>query len=125
MVRQLTNKVSPDVICESTFTYELPADYGDMLNGLDSIDETLHQSVFESIQRHLIKKFGDSLFFGLDLIPPYEEHEDWRKSLPRNDLGSAGRAPLDVSPLVVTTYDDLKKLWKNLQNPLTNCRYNV
>jgi len=91
MVRQLTNKVSPDVICESTFTYELPADYGDMLNGLDSIDEELHQSIFESIQQHLFKKFGKSLFFGLDLIPPYEEHEDWRKSLPYNDLGRAGR----------------------------------
>jgi hypothetical protein len=76
MVRRLTNKVSPDVICESTFTYELPADYGDMLNGIDHIDEELHQSVFESIQQHLFKKFGDSLFFGLDLVPPYEDHKD-------------------------------------------------
>lgn len=72
MVRQLTNKVSPDIICESTFTYELPADYSDMLDSIDHIDEVLHQSVFESIQRHLIKKFGDSLFFGLDLIAPTE-----------------------------------------------------
>jgi len=73
MVRQLTNKVSPDVICESTFTYELPADYSDMLDNIDHIDEALHQSVFESIHRHLIKKFGDSLFFGLDLIAPAEK----------------------------------------------------
>ena len=35
---------------------------------------------------------------------------DKRKSLPRNDLGSAGRAPRAVSPLVVTTYDDSGKL---------------
>ena len=76
MVRRLTNKVSPDVICESTFTYELPADYGDMLNGIDHIDEELHQSIYESIHQHLFKKFGDSLFFGLDLVPPYEDHKD-------------------------------------------------
>jgi hypothetical protein len=76
MVRRLTNKVSPDVICESTFTYELPADYGDMLNGIDHIDEELHHSLFDSIQQHLFKKFGDSLFFGLDLVPPYEDHKD-------------------------------------------------
>jgi hypothetical protein len=70
MVRRLTNKVSPDVICESTFTYELPADYGDMLNGIDHIDEELHHSLFDSIQQHLFKKFGDSLFFGQELIEP-------------------------------------------------------
>ena len=70
MVRRLTNKVSPDVICESTFTYELPADLCDMLNGIDHIDEELHQSVFELVQRHLIRMFGDSLFFALELIEP-------------------------------------------------------
>jgi hypothetical protein len=70
MVRQLTNKVSPDVICESTFTYELPADYGDMLNGIDEVDEVYQDSIFSGIQRHLIKKFGDSKFFGLELIEP-------------------------------------------------------
>ena len=30
--------------------------------------------------------------------------------MPRNDLGSAGRAPRAASPLVVTTYDDSGKL---------------
>jgi len=70
MVRRLTDKVSPDVICESTFTYELPADYGDMLNGIDEVDEVYQDSIFNGIQRHLIKKFGDSLFFGLELIEP-------------------------------------------------------
>jgi len=54
----------------------LPADYGDMLNGIDHIDEELHHSLFDSIQQHLFKKFGDSLFFGLDLVPPYEDHKD-------------------------------------------------
>ncbi len=70
MVRKLTNKVSPDVICESTFTYELPADYGDMLNGLDTIDEELHRSIFRTISAHLERKFGGALFFGCELIEP-------------------------------------------------------
>jgi len=48
----------------------LPADYGDMLNGIDHIDEELHHSLFDSIQQHLFKKFGDSLFFGQELIEP-------------------------------------------------------
>lgn len=70
MVRLLTDKVSPDVICESTFTYELPAEWSVILNGIDHIDEELHQSIYESIQQHLFKKFGDSLFFGQELIEP-------------------------------------------------------
>ena len=68
MVRKLTNKVSPDVICESSFEYELPADYGDMLSGWDHIDDEYKDSVFAGIQQHLQKKFAADGFFGLDLI---------------------------------------------------------
>jgi hypothetical protein len=74
MVRKLTNKVSPDVICESTFTYELPADYSDMLNGLDSIGDEYMDSVLAGVSQHLFKKFGKSLFFATELIEPdYQE----------------------------------------------------
>jgi hypothetical protein len=73
MVRQLTNKVSPDVICESSFEYELPADWGDMLNGLEQIDSAYHDSVFAGIQKHLQKKFAADGFFGLELICPEEK----------------------------------------------------
>ena len=31
---------------------------------------------------------------------------DRRKSLPHNDLGALGAAPIDVSPYTATTYDD-------------------
>lgn len=70
MVRQLTNKVSPDVICESSFEYELPADWGDMLNGLDQVDEEYQQSILMGIHTHLQKKFADAGFYGMDLIAP-------------------------------------------------------
>ena len=64
MVRQLTNKVSPDVICESSFEYELPADWGDMLNGFDHIDEEYRQSILSSIHLHLQKSL-----LNLDFLP--------------------------------------------------------
>jgi len=68
MVRKLTNKVSPDVICESSFQYTLPADWGDMLNGLEQIDSAYHDSVFEGIQKHLQKKFAADGFFCFGLM---------------------------------------------------------
>lgn len=70
MVRQLTNKVSPDVMCESSFEYELPADWGDMLNGFDHIDEEYRQSILSGIHLHLQKKFAESGFFAQELISP-------------------------------------------------------
>ena len=70
MVRQLTNKVSPDVICESSFDYELPADYSSMLESFDHVDDEYKGSVLEGVNRHLIKKFAESGFFAKELISP-------------------------------------------------------
>ena len=70
MIRQLTNKVSPDVICESSFEYELPADYSSMLESFDHVDDVYKGSVLEGVNRHLIKKFGNSGFFAKELISP-------------------------------------------------------
>ena len=70
MVRQLTNKVSPDVICESSFDYELPRDYSSMLESFEHIDEEYRGSILEGVNRHLIKKFADSGFFAKELISP-------------------------------------------------------
>ena len=70
MVRQLTNKVSPDVICESSFDYELPADYSSMLESFDHVDDVYKGSVLEGVNRHLIKKFGNSGFYPQELISP-------------------------------------------------------
>ena len=70
MVRLLTDKVSPDVICESSFDYELPADYSSMLESFEHIDDEYRGSVLEGVNRHLIKKFADSGFFAKELISP-------------------------------------------------------
>ena len=70
MVRQLTDKVSPDVIVESSFDYELPRDYSSMLESFDHIDDEYKGSVLEGVNRHLIKKFADSGFFARDIISP-------------------------------------------------------
>ena len=70
MIRQLTNKVSPDVICESSFEYELPADYSSMLESFDHVDDVYKGSVLEGVNRHLIKKFGNSGFYPQELISP-------------------------------------------------------
>ena len=70
MVRLLTNKVSPDVICESSFDYELPADYSSMLESFEHIDDEYRGSILEGVNRHLIKKFADSGFFAKELISP-------------------------------------------------------
>ena len=70
MVRQLTDKVSPDVNVESSFDYELPRDYSSMLESFDHIDDEYKGSVLEGVNRHLIKKFADSGFFARDIISP-------------------------------------------------------
>jgi len=43
------------------------------------------------------------------------EYPFWRNPLPYKDLGRAGRAAADVTPLIPTTYDDSKKLPEKLQ----------
>ena len=63
MIRQLTNKQTPDVIAESKIYYTLPADYQDMLNGQDLIDDEYRQSIFAAINKHLQKKFAKDGFF--------------------------------------------------------------
>ena len=70
MERWLTDGNSPDVTVVSSFEYELPADWGDMLNGFDHIDEEYRASVLEGIHKHLVKKFADSGFFAQELISP-------------------------------------------------------
>ena len=70
MIRQLTNKVSPVVICVSSLDYELPRDYSSMLDSFDHIDDEYKGSILEGVNRHLIKKFADSGFFAKELISP-------------------------------------------------------
>ena len=70
MVRRLTDKVSPDVIVESVVEYELPADYSNMLESFESIDDPHKQSVLAGIHKHLQKEFGNCHFYPEELICP-------------------------------------------------------
>ena len=70
MERWLTDGKSPEIMVKSSFEYELPADWGDMLNGFDHIDEEYRASVLEGIHKHLVKKFGNSGFYPQELISP-------------------------------------------------------
>ena len=70
MVRQLTDKVSPDVIVESSFDYELPRDWSEMLENIDMVDEAYRDSVFTGVMQHCWNEFGKAGFFPGDLIAP-------------------------------------------------------
>lgn len=70
MVRRLTDKVSPDVIVESSFEYDLPREYGNMLDSWDDLDDEYKPSVVEDINQYLTDEFAASGFFPLELICP-------------------------------------------------------
>jgi len=70
MVRWLTDGISPDVIVESSFEYELPRDWSDMLDNIDMVDETYRDSIFMGVHQHCQNEHAGSGFFVHDLIPP-------------------------------------------------------
>lgn len=70
MERWLTDGKSPEIKIKSSFDYELPADWGDMLNGIDEVDEEYQQSIIHGIHTHLQKKFASSGFYAQELISP-------------------------------------------------------
>lgn len=70
MVRRLTNKVSPDVIVESCFEYELPRDWSEMLENIEMVDEAYRDSIFAGIMQHCVNEHGTSGFYPQDLIAP-------------------------------------------------------
>jgi len=70
MVRKLTDRVSPDVIVESAFDYELPADWSDILDNLEMVDEAYRDSIFMGIHKHCVNEFGQAGFFPDNLISP-------------------------------------------------------
>ena len=75
MVRRLTDKVSPDVIVQSSFEYELPAFYSDMLDHITDLTEESGAAVYVGIQKHREKKFAKDGFFGEELLYPQGETE--------------------------------------------------
>ena len=73
MGRKLTDRVSPDVIVESSFEYALPDDWSEMLENMDSIDEAYLDSVFAGIHQHCTEEHGESGFYAQGLIGPKEQ----------------------------------------------------
>ena len=57
---------------ESSFIYKIPADYSDLLNNLDQIDEAYKQSVMMGLSSHILKKFESAGFLPQDIKPPGE-----------------------------------------------------
>jgi len=70
MVRDLTDKVSPDVIVQSSFDYELPRDWCDMLDNIDMVDEAYRNSIFVGVKQHCANEHAASGFYPQELIPP-------------------------------------------------------
>lgn len=70
MVRKLTDRVSPDVIVESAFEYELPRDWSDMLENINMVDEAYRDSVFMGVRQHCVNEHAESGFMVQELIPP-------------------------------------------------------
>ena len=73
MVRMLTDGQSPDVIVESSFEYELPRDWSEMLENIDMIDEAYRDSVLVGIHQHCINEHAKSGFYPQGLISPKED----------------------------------------------------
>ena len=70
MERWLTDGVSPEVKITSSFEYELPRDWSEMLENIDMVDEAYRDSVFAGVMQHCVNEHGKSGFYPQDLIAP-------------------------------------------------------
>ena len=75
MMRKLTDKVSPTVICESLLEYELPKEFQEMMIECDQMmmdedpeAEVYIQHIFSQVNEHVNELFADSGFFPIGLV---------------------------------------------------------
>ena len=75
MMRKLTDKVSPTVICESLLEYELPKEFQEMMIECDQMmmdedpeAEIYIQHIFSQVNEHVNELFADSGFFPIGLV---------------------------------------------------------
>jgi len=61
MVREFTG---------SSFEYELPRDWSEMLENIDMVDEVYRDSVFMGVMTHCMNEFGNAGFLPDNLIAP-------------------------------------------------------
>ena len=70
MVRDLTDKVTPDVKVRSVVNYDLPSDICNMLDSIDMVDPAYTDSIFATVLQHCFEEFVDTGFMPHSLIPP-------------------------------------------------------
>jgi len=69
MVRRLTNKETPQVICESSLDYKLPKNLIDLMSdAAEAEDPVIHEYCFVEVTNHLNEVFKGSGFFPERLV---------------------------------------------------------
>ena len=64
MVRRLTNKETPEVICESSINYKLPKNLINLMSDASEADDpSIHEYCFVEVTNHLKKVFKGTGFF--------------------------------------------------------------
>ena len=75
MMRKLTDKVSPTVICESLLEYPLPTEFQEMMTECEQMmmeedpeAELYIQHIFSQVSEHVSELFAHSGFFPIGLV---------------------------------------------------------
>ena len=69
MVRRLTNKETPEVICESSIDYKLPKNLINLMSDASEADDpVIHEYCFVEVTNHLNEVFKGTGFFPERLV---------------------------------------------------------
>jgi hypothetical protein len=69
MVRRLTNKETPEVICESSLDYKLPKNLINLMSDASEADDpAIHEYCFVEVTNHLNEVFKGTGFFPERLV---------------------------------------------------------
>ena len=69
MVRRLTNKETPEVICESSLDYKLPKNLINLMSDASEADDpSIHEYCFVEVTNHLNEVFKVTGFFPERLV---------------------------------------------------------
>jgi hypothetical protein len=69
MVRRLTDKKNPEVICESKLNYKLPQELMSLIADAAEVGgEEMSQYCYTTVNEHLTEEFGGTGFFPVGMI---------------------------------------------------------
>ena len=69
MVRRLTDKKNPEVICESKLNYKLPQELMSLIaDAVEVGGEEMSQYCYATVNEHLTEEFGGTGFFPVGMI---------------------------------------------------------